>query len=114
MDVQANIQKRKRADTAQNQHAFECSIEGEPTIIVDTSRHGLPSNIEDDSDDSDVDQPDNEPLEKSTLFKSIQLVFNQQKGDQISLGKPSAIHPMKGKPALLRKIFVILISSNLH
>jgi hypothetical protein len=50
MDTQANIQKRKRADTALNEHAFECSIEGEPTIIVDTSRHWLPSNIEYDSE----------------------------------------------------------------
>ena len=42
-------------------------------------RYGLPSIIEDDPDDSDVDQPDDEPIEKSTLFWDIQLI--------ISLGK---------------------------
>ncbi len=71
MDTQANIQKRKGADTALNEYAFECLIDGEPTIIVDTSRYGLPSNIEDDLEDSDVDQPDDERLEKSTLFQSV-------------------------------------------
>jgi hypothetical protein len=108
MDTQANIQKRKRADTAPNEHAFECSIEGEPTIIVDTSRHWLPSNIEYDSEDSDVDQPDDEPLEKSTLFESVQLVFSMQKGDEIRMGMPSAEdHSLKNTPALLRQIFII-------
>ena len=79
-----------------------------PTIIVDHSRHGLPSNIEEDSEDSDVDQPDDEPLEKSTLFQSIQLVFGMQKGDEMRMGKPTAEdHSLKNTPALLRKIFII-------
>jgi hypothetical protein len=108
MDTKANIQKRKRADTTPNEHAFECLIKGEPTIIVDTSRHGLCSNIEDDSEDSDVDQPDDEPLEKSTLFQSVQLVFSMQKGDKIRIGIPSTKdHSLKNTPALLRKIFII-------
>ena len=108
MDTQANIQKRKRADTAPNENVFECLIEGEPTIIVDTSRHGLPSNIEDDSEDSDVDQPDDEPLEKSTLFQSVQLDFSMQKGGEMRIGMPSAEdHSLKNTPALLRKIFII-------
>jgi len=68
MDTKANIQKRKRADTTPNEHTFECLIEGEPTIIIDTLRHRLCSNIKDDLEDSDVDQPDDKPLEKLTLF----------------------------------------------
>jgi hypothetical protein len=108
MDTKANIQKRKRADTAPNEYAFECSIDGEPTIIVDTSRHGLPSNIEDNPEDSDVDQPDDDPLEKSTLFQSVQLVFSMQKGDEMRIGVPSAEHhSLKNTPPLLRKIFII-------
>jgi hypothetical protein len=75
---------------------------------VDTSRYGLPSNIEDDSEDSDVDQPDEEPLEKSTLFQSVQLVFSMQKGDEMRMGVPSAEdHSLKNTPALLHKIFII-------
>jgi hypothetical protein len=71
MDIQANIQKRKRADTAPNEYIFEYLIDGEPAIIVDTLRYGLPSNIEDNSDNSDINQPDNKLLEKSILFQSI-------------------------------------------
>jgi hypothetical protein len=41
------------------------------TLIVDDSRHGLPSITEDNPEDSDVDQPDNDPLEESTLFWSM-------------------------------------------
>ena len=90
MDTQTSIQKRKRADTALNEPAFECLIDGESTIIVDTSRlDGKPSNIEDNSDDSDVDQPDNELLEESTLFKSIQLIISRKKDDELGLAKPS-------------------------
>jgi hypothetical protein len=55
MDTQTSIQKRKRADIALNEPAFKCLIDGESTIIVDTSRlDRKPSNIEDNSDDSNV------------------------------------------------------------
>jgi len=59
------------------------------TIIVDTSRHRKPSLEEDNPEDSDVDQPDNEPLEESTLFWSTQLIISRQDNDFIGLGKPS-------------------------
>jgi hypothetical protein len=70
----------------------------ENTIIVDDSRHGLPSIIEDDSDESDVDQPNNAPLEKSTLFWSNQLVLSLGEDDQIGVGKPPPEHQLKGTP----------------
>jgi hypothetical protein len=58
MDTQTSVQKRKRADTTPNKHAFKCLIQEESTIIIDTSRHRLPSNIEDlledDSNDSNT------------------------------------------------------------
>ena len=68
MDSQTNIQKRKRAIIFEDQQIIAGVADDENTIIVDDSRHGLPSIIEDDSDESDVDQPDNTLLEKSTLF----------------------------------------------
>jgi hypothetical protein len=71
MDHQINIQKRKRADIIQDTLIITGVADDKDTIIVDTRRHGLPSIIEDDLDDSDIDQPDNKPLEKSTLFWSI-------------------------------------------
>jgi protein tyrosine phosphatase (PTP) superfamily phosphohydrolase (DUF442 family) len=64
MDHQTNVQKRKRADIIQDALIIAGAADDEETIIVDTGRHGLPSIIEDNPDDSDVDQPDNEPLEK--------------------------------------------------
>jgi hypothetical protein len=72
IDNLTNVQKRKRAITVPNN-----------TIIVDTRhligdpgtddefndrRYRLPADKEDDSDASNVDQPDDEPLTKSTLF----------------------------------------------
>jgi hypothetical protein len=107
MDHQTNIQKRKRADIIQDALIIAGAADDEETIIVDTRRHGLPSIIEDDPDDSDVDQPDNEPLEKSTLFWSTQLVISLGEDDEIGLEKPSTKHQMKGVPNLLRKIFII-------
>jgi len=55
MDNQAKLQKRKRAETIQNQLAIEGILEGKSTIIIDTSRYGKPSIEEDNSNDSDVD-----------------------------------------------------------
>jgi hypothetical protein len=54
MDTQTNIQKRKRADTVQNDHEIGSDINPETTIVVDDSRYRKPSNIEDDPNDSDV------------------------------------------------------------
>jgi hypothetical protein len=73
---------------------------------VDTSRHGLPSNIEDNPNDSNVDQPDNKPLEKSTLFWSTQLILGPGEDDKVTLAKPLE-HQIKGAPNLYCKIFII-------
>jgi hypothetical protein len=57
---------------------------------MDTLRlDGKPSNIEDNSDNSNVDQPDNKPLKESTLFKSIQLIISHKKDNKLGLTKPS-------------------------
>jgi hypothetical protein len=84
-----------------------------PTIIVDHLRYGLPFNIEDDLDDFDIDQPDNELLEKSTLFQSIQLVFSMEKGDEMRMGMPFEDHLIINTLALLCKTFIILLLYNL-
>ena len=56
IDTQASIQKRKRADTVQNKHAIDSDTSNKTTIICDTSHlDRKPSNIEDNSDDSNVD-----------------------------------------------------------
>ncbi len=66
--------KRKRADST-----LDCitvltvaDIATNPTIDdeTDNERYGLPSNIEDDSDESDIEQPIDTPLTSSTLFWS--------------------------------------------
>jgi hypothetical protein len=107
MDSQVNVQKRKRVNTIEDALIIAGAADDEETIIVDDGRHGLPSITEDDPDDSDVDQPDDEPLEKSTLFWSTQLIISLGKDDEIGLGNPSAEHQMKGTPTLLRKLFII-------
>ena len=114
MGTQANIQKRKRADTVPNEHAIDLSALNGPTIIIDHQRHRLPSNIKEDSDNSNIDQPDNKPLKKSTLFQSIQLVFSMQEGDKMRIAMPSLTdNLLKNTLALLRKIFIIKSFYNL-
>ena len=107
MDNHTNIQKRKRADTVKDKPAIVGAADIEETIMVEDPRFGLPSNIEDDSEDSDVDQPDNEPLEESTLFWSTQRVITQGEEGEIGLEKPSAKHQLKNTPNILRKLFII-------
>jgi hypothetical protein len=58
----------------------------------DSLYHGLPSNIEDDSDDSNVDQSDKEPLEKSTLWWSDQSILELGNNNKIGLRKPPVKH----------------------
>jgi hypothetical protein len=55
MDNQAKLQKRKRAETIQNQLAIKGIPEGKSTIIIDTLRYGKPFIKEDDLDDSNID-----------------------------------------------------------
>ena len=54
MDNQAKLQKRKRAETIQNQLAIEGILEGELTIIINTLRYSKPFIEEDDLDNSNV------------------------------------------------------------
>ena len=107
IETLTNVQKRKRVNTLEDAFIIAHAAEDNETIIVDTSRYRLPSIIEDNPEDSDIDQPDDEPLEKSTLFWSTQLVFSQGKEDEISLGKPFVEHQMKGTPNLLRRLFIM-------
>jgi hypothetical protein len=58
---------------------------------VDDSRHRLRSITDDESDESDVGQPDNVPLETSSLFWSNQLVLSLGEDDQVGLGKPVSL-----------------------
>ena len=118
MDNPTNVQKRKRAITVPDD-----------TIIVDTrhligdpgtddefddGRYGLPADEEDDSDASDVDQPDDEPLTKSTLFWSRQLIIKRQEDNELSLRKPSLVDLIQDNPNLLRKIFIIKLINDLN
>jgi hypothetical protein len=106
MDTQTSIQKRKRANTVQNEHAIDSDASNETTIVCDTSHlNGKPSNIEDDSDDSNVDQPNDEPLKESTLFKPIQLVISCKKDHELGLAKPSNDKIFTLSPSC--KIFII-------
>jgi hypothetical protein len=106
MDSQTNVQKRKRAITLEDQQIIDGAADNEDTIIVDDSRHGLPFITEDNPEDSDVDQLDNDPLEESTLFWSMQLIISTREDDQIGLGKPSAEHQLKGTLLLIRMLFI--------
>jgi hypothetical protein len=92
MDSQTNIPKRKRVNTIKYELIIAGAADDDNTIIVDDSRYGLPSITEDDPDDSDVDQPDDKPIEKSTLFWDIQLIISLGEDNKIRLGKPSAEH----------------------
>lgn len=111
MDNPTNVQKRKRAVTVPDDtmvvDARRLTRDLDAADEFDDGRHGLPADEEDDSDASDVDQPDDEPLTKSTLFWSEQLIIERQDNDELGLGKPSSVHPMQGTPTILRMIFII-------
>jgi hypothetical protein len=118
MDNPTNVQKRKRAIIVPNN-----------TIIVDTrrltrdpdiddefddGRYRLPANEEEDSNASDVDQPDNKPLTKSTLFWPGQLIIKRQEDDELGLRKPSLVDLIQDNPNILRKIFIIKLINDLY
>jgi hypothetical protein len=106
MGNQTNLSKRKRAISIPNEDVIEDGLDPEATII-DPSQHAKPSMEEDNPEDSDVDQPDDEPLEESTLFWSTQLVISRQDDDLIGLGKPSAELKMQTTPHLQCKVHII-------
>jgi len=95
MDRRTTVQKRKRADTTEDTISMQSLSE---SLNSDDYRYGLPSIEEDNSDDSDVDQPDNESLHQSTLFWSTQRTLSADQEDKLSLGIPPVGHQMKGVP----------------
>ena len=105
IDSQTNVQKQKRANIVPNATAILVELDPEETIIMDYPSFGLLSNIEDNPNDSDVDQPDNKELEKSTLFWSTQLVLSLREDNKISLEKPAIEHHIKGILNLLSKLY---------
>jgi hypothetical protein len=68
MATSISLQKRKRADSTLD--LITVLTIAEEAVIQATldERHGKPSNIEDDSDGSDIEQSDKLELEDSTLF----------------------------------------------
>ena len=68
-------QKRKRADSTEDfivvQTAADIAVNPNINDEVDDIRFGLPSNTADNSDDSDIDQDDNVPLESQLSFGLI-------------------------------------------
>ena len=70
------------------------------TIIVNTSQYRKPSIKEDNPEDSDVNQPNDEPLKESTLFQLTQLIISRQDNNLISLRKPFAKLKMQTTPHL--------------
>ena len=68
MATSVNLQKRKRADsTLDSITVLTLAKEAAIQATID-KRHGKPSNIEDDSDDSDIEPSNEVELEDSTLF----------------------------------------------
>ena len=67
MATSMNLQKRKRADSTFDSITVLTIAEEAAIQATIDERHGKPSNIEDNSDDSDI-EPSNKELEDSTLF----------------------------------------------
>jgi hypothetical protein len=67
MATSVNLQKRKRADSTLDSITVLTIAEEAAIQATIDERHGKPSNIEDNSDDSDI-EPSNKELEDSTLF----------------------------------------------
>jgi hypothetical protein len=67
MATSVNLQKRKRANSTLDSITVLTIAEEAAIQATIDERHGKPSNIEDNSDDSDI-EPSNKELEDSTLF----------------------------------------------
>ena len=104
-------QKRKRADSTEDfivvQTAADIAVNPNINDEVDDIRFGLPSNTADNSDDSDIDQDDNVPLEKSTLFWTNQKILSIGL-DEITLAQPTA-ERIAATPRLAGKLFIIIL-----
>jgi hypothetical protein len=68
MATTINIQKQKRANSTLHSITVLTKAKEAAIQISIDQRHGLPSNIEEDTDNSDVKQPHKTKLEDSTLF----------------------------------------------
>ena len=89
MAISVNLQKRKRADlTLDSIIVLTIAEEAVIQATID-ERHGKPSNIEDNSDDSDI-EPSNKELEDSTLFW-VQRKLLISGNETIILEKPIVI-----------------------
>ena len=62
------LQKRKRADSTLDSITVLTIAEEAAIQVSINERYGKPSNIEDDSDESDIEQSNEAELEDSTLF----------------------------------------------
>jgi len=67
MATSISLQKRKRADSTLDSITVLTIAEEAAIQATIDERHGKPSNIEDDSDGSDI-EPSNKELEDSTLY----------------------------------------------
>jgi hypothetical protein len=67
MATSVNLQKRKRADSTLDSIIVLTIAEEAAIQATIDERHGKPSNIEDNSDDLDI-EPSNKELEDSILF----------------------------------------------
>jgi len=68
MATSVSLQKRKRADSTLDSITVLTLAEEAAIQATLDERHGKPSNIEDDSDGSDIEQSNKLELEDSTLF----------------------------------------------
>jgi hypothetical protein len=119
MATQMDSQKRKRADstldcitvlTAADIAANRANPPSDDE--TDDERFGLPCNNELDSDDSDVDQGDEEELEESTLFwVQRKLVVGKQ--ETIRLEMPTLQEREARIATLTGKISLIIININI-
>ena len=68
MATSMSLQKRKRADSTLDSITVLTIAEEAAIQATIDERHGKPSNIEDNSDESDIEQSNEVELEDSTLF----------------------------------------------
>ncbi len=68
MATSMNVQKRKRANSTLDSGIVLTAAEAATIQESIDEQHGKPSQIEDDSDDSDIEQANKAKLEDSTLF----------------------------------------------
>jgi hypothetical protein len=88
MATSMSLQKRKRADSTLDSITVLTLAEEAAIQATIDKRHGKPSNIEDDSDDSDIEPSNEVELEDSTLFWVQRKLFISG-NETIILEKPT-------------------------